>query len=66
VNIRNVRQDDGRDVAQIVESGHGYQHPVQGLGARPFTESTVEKLKETNNHVDALKVGLKKRGVVVE
>lgn len=43
---------------------------VNGLGNQPFERDfyaeTKEKLSENNNHVEALKQGLKKRGFKVE
>lgn len=36
------------------------------MSPRPFTEETVDELERTEGHVDAMKTGLKKRGIDVE
>lgn len=66
LSIENVRSDDGRNVAEIVETGIGYEFefPYNGI-PRPFTEATREELRNTNEHVHAMYVGLKKEGIDV-
>ena len=64
LSIENVRSDDGRNVAEIVETGIGYEFefPYNGV-PRPFTEATREELRNTNEHIHAMYVGLKKQGI---
>lgn len=51
------------DLAQIVETGDGYDY--YSPGARPFTQATIEALSENQNHVEGLKRGLRKAGIKV-
>ena len=56
-----------RFLANIVESGQGYQHPFDYYGVpRPFMKNTVEQLQEDKWHVGALQVGLVKQGIEVK
>lgn len=66
VSIRNVREDEGRDVAATVETGIGYNYPYEGMGPRPFTEATRDELENSRAHVLATKRGLKDMGINVE
>ncbi|MDU0072050.1 MULTISPECIES: hypothetical protein [Bacillus] len=50
ISLDNICEDDGRDVATIVETGQGYQFPDEhgyGYGKpRPFMANTAESLKD--------------------
>ncbi|WP_270574328.1 hypothetical protein [Bacillus glycinifermentans] len=50
ISLDNIREDDGRDVATIVETGQGYTYPDEhgyGYGKpRPFMANTAEALKD--------------------
>jgi hypothetical protein len=64
IAVENIRFDGDREVAQIVESGQGYQFDFPYNGApRPFTEKTREELQSTDRLNQAMKQGLKKRGI---
>ena len=66
VSIRNVREDEGKDVAYTVESGFGYSFPYIGMGPRRFTEATRQSLKESGKHIEAVRKGLIEQGLKVE
>jgi len=62
--VENVRSDGDRNVAEVVESGVGYNFGFEYAGVpRPFTEATREELKATGAHKAALYSGLKKQGI---
>ncbi|MGM1044887.1 MAG: hypothetical protein ACQEXX_01935 [Bacillota bacterium] len=64
--VENVRSDDGVNVAQVVETGQGYDYDFPHNGVpRPFTEATREHLRDTNEHVAALYKGLVRQGLNV-
>lgn len=67
LSIRSTREEDGRDVAAIIEYGKGYSFDGldERIGARPFHD---EAKKELANGVakESLKRGLKKQGIKVE
>src|SRR4051812_18067882 len=49
IEIYNMRFDDGRYVAEIVETGRGYQYDFEYNGIpRPFIENTREELRNGN------------------
>ena len=73
LSIRNIREEDGKDIAYVVETGDGYDYlpplyspyDMKGrtyLQPRPFTKRTREKLKDRLAK-EALKEGLQQRGV---
>lgn len=67
LSVENVRSDDGRNVAEIVETGEGYDHDFMYNGIpRPFTEATREELRSTNEHTYAFYQGLKRQGLDVK
>nr|WP_251035389.1 hypothetical protein [Paenibacillus sp. ISL-20] len=67
LSVENIRSDDGRNVAEIVETGQGYEHDFMFNGIpRPFTEATRDELRNTNVHVAALYTGLKQQGLNVK
>lgn len=67
ISVENIRFDGDREVAQIVESGEGYIYdfPFNGV-PRPFTENTIEELKETGLLEQEMKKGLARRGFNVQ
>lgn len=66
ISLDNVRADDGRDVATVVETGEGYQFPDEygyGYGEpRPFMGNTLEKLKNSGELLDAAMKDVNKAG----
>lgn len=67
LSVENTRSDNGRNVAEIVETGQNYNFDFQYNGIpRPFTEATREELRNTNEHVAAMYAGLKKMGLDVK
>ncbi len=60
-----------KDLPYLIERGRshpgdpGYDYWKKPK-ARPFTAKTIERLKETGEHVAALKAGLKKQGITVK
>lgn len=78
VNMAKGQDQEDLYIAPLVEyghnSGHGsYQYTYNRshdswryLQSRPFTEATVEALSRSGKHVQALKEGMKKRGINIE
>lgn len=72
--MNNDRVTTGKYLDQLIEYGHGssggvYDFPKAGAGymkPRPFTQTTIEHLEKNKAHVDALRKGLKRRGVKVK
>ncbi|KIL31995.1 hypothetical protein B4145_2183 [Bacillus subtilis] len=66
VSLDNIREDDGKDVATVIETGQGYTYPDSygyGYGKpRPFMKNTAETLKD-GRLTDALKSDLKADGI---
>jgi hypothetical protein len=62
------------DLDKLVEGGHSsgglqYEYVVPGaayLNPRPFTKNTINDLKENKQHVEAMKIGLKKQGLIIQ
>lgn len=71
-------KDDNFEIADLVEYGDGYNGKQytykrnrdgtanEYLRARPFTKNTADELEMTGEHIDAMKKGLKARGLSVE
>lgn len=67
IAIFNDRRDEGRYVAEIVETGDGYQYDFPYNGKpRPFTENTRQALKDSNKLTDALRRDMNATGLDVE
>jgi hypothetical protein len=70
LSVRSTREEDGRDIAQIIESGKGYSWKNSRIAksgqARPFHEKTHEDLERSGEHIEAMKRGLKQQGLDVE
>lgn len=66
VSLDNIREDDGKDVATVIETGHGYTYPDSygyGYGKpRPVMKNTAETLKD-GRLTEALKRDLKADGI---
>lgn len=61
---------EGKNLSELVEFGDGasgsYDFPTEDgefLEPRPFTENTIEDLKNSNKHKIALQSGLKRQGI---
>lgn len=64
IAVSNDRHDDGRNVAEIIESGQGYQYDFEYNGkARPFTENTREELRNSNKLAQSLEKDLNSLGI---
>jgi hypothetical protein len=67
LSVRSTREEDGRDIAAVIEYGTGYSYDGldERIGARPFHE---EAAKELANGLakESLKRGLKKQGIPVK
>lgn len=70
----DVAVTTGKNLPELVEYGDGYKSysydfPKGGaafMGPRPFTAKTIEHLKRSHVHVNALKAGLKRQGINVK
>jgi hypothetical protein len=66
IEVENTRSDDGKNVAETVITGHGYDYGFEFAGVpRDFIKATADELKRTEAHTTALIAGLKERGVIV-
>lgn len=70
----NWRVTTDKNLPELIEFGQGYKSmgydfPHNGLRymePRPFTKKTIENLKSNKAHVEAMKNGLKKRGLNIK
>ncbi|MCY8997813.1 hypothetical protein [Bacillus inaquosorum] len=66
MSLDNIREDNGKDVATVIETGQGYTYPDSygyGYGKpRPFMKNTAETLKD-GRLTAALKKDLKADGI---
>lgn len=67
LSVRSTREEDGRDIANIIETGVGYSYDGldERIGARPFHEEAAIELSK-GSAKDALARGLKKQGIDVK
>lgn len=70
LSVRSIRTDDGKDVAEIIESGVGYTWKKSNIYKmqpypRPFHEETKRELEEKGLAKKALADGLRKQGLNV-
>jgi hypothetical protein len=67
ISVENIRFDGDREVAEIVETGLGYQYSFPYAGKpRPFTEATRVDLASSDKLKESMKQGLFKRGIKTE
>lgn len=72
--LSNMREEEGRNIAQIIETGKGYQFKPRrdhewsktGWQPRPFTSETALDLEANGQHTDAMLKGLKSKGYEVK
>lgn len=63
IAVYNDRRDGNTYVAEVVETGQGYQYSFEYSGVpRPFTQNTAEELIRTGKLSQALQNELIKRG----
>lgn len=70
----NWRVTTDKNLPELIEYGHGYKSmgydfPRNGqryMEPRPFTKKTIENLKVNKAHIEAMKTGLKKRGLNIK
>jgi hypothetical protein len=62
-----------KDLPELIEYGHGYkgyQYDYPGYPEyttpRPFTANTIKDLEQSGAHIEAMKRGLRKRGLSVK
>ncbi|MEM5009243.1 hypothetical protein WKH57_00850 [Niallia taxi] len=69
LTVQSTRSEDGKDIAKIIETGRGYSWESSEIARskmpRPFHAKTEEELASTGEHVQAIKNGLKQRGIDV-
>ena len=67
LTVRNTRNENGRDIAYIVEYGDGYSYDGldERIGARPFHAETARELEQQGLAKDALAKGLRRQGLDV-
>lgn len=66
--VRNTREDEGKYIPQVIETGDGYDYTGYGYEyeePRPFIEATREEIVSKGKHIKALKKGLKKQGLKI-
>ncbi|MCY8513847.1 hypothetical protein P8907_20000 [Bacillus atrophaeus] len=69
VSLDNIREDDGKDIVTVIETGEGYTYPDEygyGYGKpRPFMKKTAESLND-GRLIAAAKKDLKASGIKTE
>lgn len=66
LSVENIRFDGDREVAQIIETGRGYDYSFEYSGVlRPFTEETRKEMRNGKAQ-NLMKQGLVKRGLTVK
>jgi hypothetical protein len=67
LSIRSTREENGRDIAYIIETGEGYNpsHLDDVIGERPFHEETYKELKN-GLAKKTLAEALKKQGLDIK
>lgn len=66
IAIYNNREDQGKDIAKIVDTGQGYTFSFEYSGKpRPFIENTVQELQNSSELTTALKEDLRAKGLDV-
>lgn len=69
--VRSIRNENGRDIAEVIESGEGYTwtnstiYNMQPF-PRPFHATTAQELQSTQAHVLAMARGLRRQGIKVD
>ncbi|ATF13695.1 hypothetical protein A616_17405 [Brevibacillus brevis X23] len=70
VEITPTREDNGRYIPSIIESGQGYSWKGSEIYStqqkRPFVENTRREIVEKNIHVEELRKSLRMRGFEVK
>jgi hypothetical protein len=65
--VFNTRKDDGRYVAEVVETGVGYKYDFEYNGVpRPFTKNAANELRNNGELADALKKDMRAMGMDVQ
>lgn len=68
--VRSTREEDGRDIAEVIETGKGYQWEYSEIyrteQERPFHAEAKKELEEQGLARDALIKGLQKQGFKVK
>lgn len=71
LTVRNIREENGRDIANIIETGTGYDWERSRIYnmqpyPRPFHAETARELDEKGLAKNALKKGLERQGLNVK
>ncbi|MCM3110040.1 hypothetical protein [Lederbergia lenta] len=68
LSVRSIHSENGRDIAQVIESGLGYSwsHLDGEIGARPFHEETRREIEENGLAKDSMRKGLQRQGLNVD
>jgi hypothetical protein len=66
IAVFNTREDDGKYIPEVIETGKGYDYQGYGYGyekERPFVSNTREELRNGNQLSQALKRDFEKMGI---
>jgi len=69
IAVFNDRRDSGKYIAEVIETGKGYDYTGYGYDyekPRPFTENTRQELAKGNKLANSLKQDMKRNGLDVE
>lgn len=71
LSVENTRQEAGKDIVKIIETGKGYtwgyrRNLDEEIGERPFITETKKELQRTESYKKAFKEGMKRQGVDLE
>lgn len=69
IEVENITKHDGKYIPAVIETGEGYTYSGYGYEyeePRPFIANSRMDLQKNKQHVQALKDGLKEKGIRVE
>src|SRR5690625_246024 len=69
ISVHNTRKEGKKNIAQVVETGEGYDYTGYGYDyekPRPFIKNTKNEIADSKVHVKALKASLKRKGFRVK
>lgn len=69
LEIYDTRNENGKDIPQIIETGKGYTWGIgldERIGARPFMENAEQQIIQDDLHTAIMKDSLRRKGFTVE
>lgn len=69
LEIYDTRNENGKDIPQIIETGKGYTWGIgldERIGARPFMENAEQQIIQDDLHTAIMKDSLRRKGFTIE